>query len=73
MIFFALMITGFASWITYGNKNIGDSDLIIFREKIPNAKSDYFMTFGRFLILISFIIFGGLRINPMKPMIFKAL
>lgn len=31
------------------------------------------MTIARFLLVLSLVIFGGLRIGPMKPMMFRAL
>jgi hypothetical protein len=31
------------------------------------------MTVGRFVLVIGLVIFGGLKIGPMKPMIFKTL
>jgi hypothetical protein len=73
MIFCAIMLTGSTAWITFGNQEVGKSDLIIFRKDLSPDKTDYFMMVGRFVLLASLIIFGGLRISPMKPMIFKAL
>ena len=29
------------------------------------------MTIGRYILIISLIIFGGLRVSPIKPIIFK--
>ncbi len=68
MIFCAILITGISGWITFSNSLVVKGDLIIFRDAI--GSSDYLMTIGRFILVISLIIFGGLRIGPMKPMIF---
>ncbi len=71
MIFVAILVTGVAGWITFGNKRDPKSDLIIFRRAIGG--SDNLMTIGRFVLVLSLVIFGGLKIGPMKPMIFKVL
>ncbi len=71
MIFCAIMVTGFCGWLTFSTSKVSDGDLIIFRDSI--GESDHLMTIGRFILVISLIIFGGLRIGPMKPMIFKSL
>lgn len=71
MIFIAILVTGISGWITYSNTHVIASDLIIFRKSIGDT--DLLMTIGRFVLVLSLIIFGGLRINPMKPMIFKSL
>ena len=67
----AILLTGISGWITFGRKMDLKNDLIIFRNQI--GESDRLMTTGRFVLVLGLVIFGGLKIGPMKPMIFKAL
>jgi hypothetical protein len=69
MIFCVIFITGVAGWITFGKAKDPKNDLIIFRS--PLGDTDKLMTIGRFVLVLSLVIFGGLKISPMKPMIFK--
>lgn len=71
MLFFVILTTGIAGWVTFGKGKNAKIDLIIFRPSIGDT--DYLMTIGRFVLVISLVIFGGLKIGPMKPMIFKTL
>lgn len=69
LIFLAISLTGIAGYITFGNQNESRLDLIIFRDSI--FETDYLMQTARFALLFSLLIFGGLKINPIKSLIFQ--
>lgn len=71
MIFLVILFTGIFGWITFGKFRDPKIDLIVFRPSI--GESDSSMTIGRFTLVLSLVIFGGLKIGPMKPMMFNTL
>ena len=71
ILFIFLLLIGLVGYISVGKKKAKLLDLIIYREQI--GTSDYFMTFGKFILI--FVLFINLALNtfPLKTMMATAL